>query len=201
MSESKEKNSPLFLADPWIAAFLAWLFPGLGHFYQGRKQKAVLYSVCVMTLFLIGIYLGSSSTFGPARNVYISLQKGSVRYYYLAQMWVGLPTVPAVVQFIRDPTGTQTDGRFMAPPMAVTSYNHNLITANSPTLDNIKKRLNRDFELGTLFTMVAGLLNLFIIFDAYWGPVDEEEIEAYRRRVQEEKARRKLERAERAERA
>ena len=199
MSKSKENAVPLFLKDPWIAAFLAWLFPGLGHFYQGRNHKAILYSLCVMTLFLIGIYLGSSSTFGPARDVYISFQKGNVRYYYLAQMWVGLPTMPAVVQFLRDPMGG-SEGRFMAPPMVVTSYNQNFITANSPTLDNIKKRLNRNFELGTLFTMVAGLLNLFVIFDAYWGPIDEEEMEAYRKKIQEEKLRQKLEKAERASR-
>jgi hypothetical protein len=32
-------------------------------------------------------------------------------------------------------------------------------------------RLNIRFELGTLYTMVAGLLNILAIWDAYGGPV------------------------------
>jgi hypothetical protein len=30
--------------------------------------------------------------------------------------------------------------------------------------------MGRNFELGTLYTMIAGLLNVLAIFDAYGGP-------------------------------
>ena len=39
------------LKDPALAALLAWLIPGLGHWYQGRRAKAVLFFVCIMGLF------------------------------------------------------------------------------------------------------------------------------------------------------
>jgi hypothetical protein len=33
------------------------------------------------------------------------------------------------------------------------------------------RRIKGRFELGTLYTMVAGLLNVLVIYDAYAGPV------------------------------
>ena len=33
------------------------------------------------------------------------------------------------------------------------------------------RRLKTRFELGTLYTMVAGLLNVLVIYDAFAGPV------------------------------
>ena len=36
------------------------------------------------------------------------------------------------------------------------------------------KRLNRYFELGTVYTMIAGLLNILAVYDAFAGPVPPE---------------------------
>ena len=33
------------LKEPWLAALLAWLVPGLGHIYQGRTGKGILFFV------------------------------------------------------------------------------------------------------------------------------------------------------------
>jgi hypothetical protein len=46
------------LKDPVLAALLAWLIPGLGHWYQGRRHKAVLFFVCILGTFIYGLYLG-----------------------------------------------------------------------------------------------------------------------------------------------
>lgn len=180
----KRGSEEVDLKDPYVAAFLAWMLPGLGHFYQGRVGKAILYAGSILGLFLIGVYLGSCSTFGGGRDVYFSLRSGDMRYYYFAQMWVGLPASPAMIQFMKDPSGQEPLlGGFMAPPLlksgvTQTSWglegNHSQ-SPNAPTLDNIRKRLNRHYELGTIFTVVAGLLNVFAIFDAWFGPVDPEE--------------------------
>ena len=40
-----------------------------------------------------------------------------------------------------------------------------------PTLDELHKKLHRYFELGTVYTMVAGLLNILAVYDAWGGPV------------------------------
>lgn len=40
---------------PAVAAALAWIFPGLGHFYLGRRKTALLYALIVTATFLLGL--------------------------------------------------------------------------------------------------------------------------------------------------
>lgn len=40
---------------PAVAALLAWIFPGLGHFYLGRRKTALAYAAIVTTTFLLGL--------------------------------------------------------------------------------------------------------------------------------------------------
>ena len=39
----------------WIAVLLAWLFPGLGHAYLGRRRTALVFAACVAAMFLLGL--------------------------------------------------------------------------------------------------------------------------------------------------
>jgi hypothetical protein len=173
------------LKDPVLAAFLAWLVPGLGHLYQGRIAKSVLYFVCIMGTFLYGLYLGGSSELGWGRVVYASWRPEDRRLPYLCQIGVGLSALPALIQASqvqrheKPPLGT-----FMAPPaVGVGDYdrdgqpkrNGGFDQLGQPTLHTLHKRLNHFFELGTVYTMIAGLLNFLAIFDAWGGPVFPEE--------------------------
>lgn len=47
----------------------------------------------------------------------------------------------------------------------------------SGDLDRAHKELGGHFELGVVYTMIAGLLNILAIFDAYEGPAYENEEE------------------------
>lgn len=42
---------------PLAAAVLAWLVPGAGHLFLGRRARAALFAVLVVTMFAIGIAL------------------------------------------------------------------------------------------------------------------------------------------------
>jgi hypothetical protein len=90
-------NSRVNLRDPWVAAFLSWLVPGLGHFYQGRLFKAGLYSVCILGTFFFGRYLGDGKV--------VNWQWGKHRktYGYFAQVLAGGPALPALIQSYRQP--------------------------------------------------------------------------------------------------
>ena len=59
---------------------------------------------------------------------------------------------------------------FMAPPRPVQAPFDNPDDPNysQPTAHNLNYMLNRSFELATIFTAVAGLLNVLAIYDA--GP-------------------------------
>lgn len=158
---------PVAHRDPVLAAFLAWLIPGLGHLYQGRWAKAVLYFVCIMGTFSYGLYLGGSDEVGWGRVVYASWRPGDRRLYYLCQIGVGLPALPAMVQTLRTHDGREPFGRFMAPPR---------LEGFEPPDDRLSlcelhRHLARYFELGTIYTAIAGLLNFLAVFDAWAGPV------------------------------
>jgi hypothetical protein len=38
-----------------VAVLLAWIFPGLGHAYLGRRRTALLFAVIVTVTFLLGL--------------------------------------------------------------------------------------------------------------------------------------------------
>lgn len=38
-----------------LAVVLAWIFPGLGHAYLGRRRTALLYALIVTATFLLGL--------------------------------------------------------------------------------------------------------------------------------------------------
>jgi len=40
---------------PAVAVALAWILPGLGHFYLGRRKVALLYALIVTVTFLLGL--------------------------------------------------------------------------------------------------------------------------------------------------
>ncbi len=161
----EEENVTIDLKDRTLAALLAWLIPGLGHFYQGRTAKAVLLFVCIMATFSYGCYLGGNDKVGYARVVYVSFRPGDRRWHYLCQIGVGLPALPALVQAARVRQGYAPWTLFMAPPRLAED------SLDPPTLDRLNYELNVYFDLGTIFTMIAGLLNILAIYDAYGGPV------------------------------
>ena len=41
--------------SPVVAMVLAWLVPGLGHFYLGRRRTAIAFAVIVALTFLAGL--------------------------------------------------------------------------------------------------------------------------------------------------
>ena len=157
------------LRNPLKAAFLAWLFPGLGHFYQGRIGKGWLYAICILSLYYLGFAMGEG------KIVYwrwVNPLNNPERFclHYVGQFFAGLPALPALIQ------GTLSYfnlgpilGGFMAEPP------QNVINGLHP-------RLGKLVEIGTIYTTVAGLLNILAIYDAYEGPAyaeaDEEDANA-----------------------
>ncbi len=156
------KNRPL-------AAFLAWLLPGAGHFYQGRHTKGSLYLVCILTTWMLGFALGGGHV------VYASWQPGDRRWHYFLQAGVGVAALPAMVQgnHMRKMTvdGYTTRGYkpkwggFMAPPYRP------VIENRTDEVSAWYASYGAGYEMGTWYTMIAGLLNILVIYDAYSGPL------------------------------
>ncbi len=175
MSEqATEHDASIDLRDPLVAAVLAWLIPGLGHLYQRRFAKAALYFLCIMTLFGYGLAMGSLPEEGwYGRVVYYSWRPGDKRLFYICQVGAGLVALPALVQAHRMANDRRVwFSGFQAPPR----HPNDPVRADDPNRDQptpheLYSRLPRYFELGTVYTAIAGLLNILAIYDAWGGPV------------------------------
>lgn len=161
------------LKDPRLAAFLAWLVPGLGHFYQGRTAKGVLFSVCILGTFFYGLYIGNGQV------VYASTTPSLLsRWQYFFQLGVGLPATPAIIQTMRAENGKgplPLLGDVMRPPSMRGEFTSSDLSQNTVRHPDEVAKWNHDsadmFEMGTVYTIVAGLLNLLVICDAFGGPL------------------------------
>jgi len=154
-----------------LAALLAWLIPGGGHFYQRRYAKGTLYLVCILTLWIIGFSIGGFHV------VYASRHPGDHRWHYYFQAGAGVIALPALVQtrhmnqFTSERTGVTSDQYeprwygFMAPP------HRPVAEEKTDEVSAWYARHGAGYEMGTWYTMIAGLLNILVIYDAYAGPL------------------------------
>ena len=106
-------------------------------------------------------------TLGNGRVVYASFKKPDFRYAYLCQVGVGLPALPALVQYQRFKEGKSPlfGIQAMMPPGGVDA------PVGVDPLAAWHSELKGFFEIATLYTMIAGLLNMLAVYDAFAGPV------------------------------
>ncbi len=184
----------LDLKNRYTAALLAWLWPGAGHLYQGRTAKGLLFMICIVSTFLFGFVAGRGKVaFATPLTMQQIAQSGSSnflrnrltqaidRWPFLCQAGIGAVAIPAVIERQRSLQDRQPlwPGAWFYPPSNVDS-NGNAFTSKDD-LDNKVihpsqlAKWNYDmgfyFELGTIYTVIAGLLNLLVVFDAYSGPL------------------------------
>jgi hypothetical protein len=165
-----DSNVEIDLKDPRLAAFLAWLVPGLGHLYQRRTGKGILFFVCIVGTFLYGLYLGDG------RVVYASTPI-LARWQYFCQVGVGLPALPAVLQKLRADDGKPPllGDNFERPPHMQGDFTSLDLSHHTVSHPDELAKWNHDgndmFEMGTVYTVIAGLLNILVIYDAYGGPL------------------------------
>jgi len=190
---SPDDGSSIDLRNPAVAALLAWLVPGLGHLYQGRTTKGGLFMGSLLAAVILGLWLGEG------RVVYASWRPGESRLAFLGQAGIGALAIPAVLQSsrlqgpARQPWLTSA---WFAPPLrpgqpVTPAYAARLVRsdpaveaadfADQPPfrvsrfdqLSAWHQRLGRFFEIGTLYTVLAGMLNLLVVYDAWAGPLRE----------------------------
>ncbi len=146
--------------DP-IALVLACVLPGLGHWYLGEKKRAILIASGVLGLFLGGMLIGGIDVVDSKEDTIWFVGEALVGplafgadYYHQHQLKVHVRdgqgrdvTRSAYPTEIRNPDGT--------PGVAAPGQ-------NPPNI----KSLGRMNELGTLFSTIAGMMNLIVIIDA-----------------------------------
>ena len=148
-------NDDIPLKDTFIATVLAWLVPGLGHIYQGRTAKGLFFFVVLMGAFTYGMYLGEWKVvywaWDPDRKPVVE---------GLCRLGMGLPSAPAILQSFHEKEGRlPIIGKFQAAP-------------TKAELQELNARLNRTWHIAQIYTMIASLLNILVMLDAYGGPAE-----------------------------
>ena len=200
------------LREPGKAALLAWLWPGAGHFYQRRFAKGFLFMICILSIFFFGLGLGRGRVVyasskaddfrwqfacqigiglpaAPAVLQAVKTSGGSDPMFVMCERFPPPPNYPAddggglAFQRITPENRNGYHGRtlkdgFMAAPQGPIFSNYRDV------LGMWHFDYKHNFDMGTLFTMVAGLLNLLAIYDAFVGPaiVTKEQLEITQRK-------------------
>ncbi len=144
MNETNEPENPQF--NP-LEAIAAWVVPGLGHWLLGQRLRGVVVGLTIIALWLGGILVGGVCVMDYRAPQDPSTQRG-LSYWYLAQIMVA-PSIPVSLYFVHvlDARGT---------PMPQ--------TPDAP----YEPSYGRVNEQGTLYTAMAGLLNVLAIIDVAW---------------------------------
>jgi hypothetical protein len=168
----EEPQLPPVKLDP-LAALLSYLIPGLGQVYQGRVGKGLLFFFGLYLLFFYGMWMGQW------RNVWLpesddlpdvvilgqklegGLKAVAYRPQYLGQFWIGSAAWPALYQYIKfDRTKEEGPvfGKFQRVP-------------TEDQLNDLQRNSSKRWDLGWVYTVIAGVLNLLVIYDALAGPM------------------------------
>jgi hypothetical protein len=151
-----------------LAGLLSYLIPGLGQVVQGRIGKGILFFVCLYSLFFFGQYLGDwrnvyvfESALRPGQAERRSLLESVVdRARFFAQLWIGVAAWPAIIQnYSTAPTDKEHPwlGNYQ----------------RRPTEEELNKQIrdsDKSPDLGWVYTVIAGVLNILVIYDALAGP-------------------------------
>jgi hypothetical protein len=109
----------------YLICAAAWLVPGAGHLWQGRRQKGITFLVTLPLMFATGLWLeGRIFPFQPTDPL--------VALAALADLGIGAP------YFVAKALGAGA-GRVVAA----------------------------SYEYGNAFMIVAGLLNMLVVLDAF----------------------------------
>jgi len=157
------------LRNPAIAGALTWLIPGLGHLYQGRFAKSVIFFVCIFGTYCFGRSLAGGHA------VYADMSPAPKsrfqKYFILCQSGVGAPSILAFAQRrIVLSGGEPVLGGLMAPPNESDGSPGYEFTDRG-TLAQWHYHYHRFFEISTVYVTVASFLNILAIYDALAGPV------------------------------
>ena len=135
------------VTTPLVSCFLAWLLPGAGHFYLGKRRRAGVFFAVVLATFLLGLlnegrsyiadgqqpltYLGTLANLATGPLDMLSRRATFQRLAYALPADENSPESRALLESMRKKARVVTD------------------------------------EYGTTYLITAGLMNMLLILDAF----------------------------------
>lgn len=140
---SPDDGTAIDLRNPLWAAFLSWLVPGLGQVYQKRMPKGLMMMLPILAAVLAGLWLsaGRAACWDPRPA------GGRQNLLFLVtQGEIGCVAIPAIAIAM-------------------------LSGGSGEDVSIWHRTLGRFYDIGWLYTVIAGFMNLLVIYDALCGPM------------------------------
>jgi uncharacterized protein DUF6677 len=165
--------------DP-AAALLSYLIPGLGQIVQGRVGKGLLFAIGIYSLFFYGMALGQ------CKNVYFgdtiteaqkswSMPRVAINLFnrpqFAGQFWVGMVAWPAIYHYVTDqPTESPQHKEFVRNLDKHGWLQRTMVAMPEDEINRLQRDSDKRWDLGWVYTVIAGVLNVLVIYDALAGP-------------------------------
>jgi hypothetical protein len=128
------------LPSPPLVALAGWLLPGSGYWLIGQRTRGTVIGITIITLFVLGIFIaGIRVVEAPDMSA-----SGTMTSRILQRPWFPVQA--------------------LAGPMGLASAYLAKVAATSVQYHDIQSK-SRIAEIGTLYTAIAGMLNLLSIMD------------------------------------
>ncbi len=130
-----------------LSCLLAWILPGAGHFYLGKRGKGAVFFAVILVTFFLGLYMDG--------RVYIAGPDQPLSYLAtFANLGLGpldligrQISYDRIVYFVPDPSDR---------------------ALHTEIMDRIRDRiLVSTHEYGTTFILAASLMNILLILDVF----------------------------------
>ena len=140
-----------FLPPPPLVALGAWLIPGAGYWLIGQRMRGFVVGISILLIFVAGLLIGGMHVIDAPTGLTVPLilQKP----WFIGQVLTG--PVSLFASYLANNWGTHLDPHAIQQTAGV-AFSHS--------------RVN---EIGTLYTAVAGMLNLMAIIDAAYRSANE----------------------------
>lgn len=166
MPESSRLSS-----SPPVIAIAAWLIPGAGYLLLGQKTRGVTIGITIIVLFILGVLIGGIrvvdvpgyTTLGEKKILTVQETDGKVGP--MPRVWA-LRAQPLQTVFEKP----WYVGQVLTGPICLAASYVSIKVAAPDNLgaavSNTPPSHARVWEIGTLYTAVAGMLNLMAIIDS-----------------------------------
>ncbi len=135
--------------SPALTLLLAWLLPGAGHWYIGRRTKAVLFCFILIAMFVLGVLLteGGCVDIRPRGAVKAALRIAVLDFRGAGEIDAGRHPWAFLLQACN----------------GLVAFVALVLSAGRPEFPASKLG-----DLGLLLTLVAGALNVLLMADAFY---------------------------------
>jgi hypothetical protein len=151
MSGTREQ----FAVPPPLVALAGWVLPGAGYLLIGHVARALTVCVTILVLFVLGLLIGGVRVVDPPARYDRPLNAVLDKPWYIGQVLAGPVTL--LTSMIGAESRAADSGRSMdaKDPADLKEAGRYYWVSHA-----------RSNEVGTLYTAVAGMLNLLTIIDS-----------------------------------